>query len=351
MMVDPSESTIKVGMPFGRVDWRSVDATVEDIVDTDYDGSISDFYLMSWLLTHYLTIGAVDEPERMQHIADYLRRYDAGEDPLEAFAASFGGPAPALERALEIYRRQPTLKVLQVPRSRYEGGVSKRALQDGEELYLLGDLAVELYASEAALDLFDMFDEEYEDSPFRFEVMSRRAVALAHEDRIDEGDALIDEILALSLDDGDVMADIAHYFHDRFQIQSRQVDVDARANLEQSIRYGELAVERNAQDLEALFYLGRAYGFSGDLERAAQILLRAFAQAPGADDINLSLARVLYQAGSTQDAILLLSRNYSASHSEGSRERYGELLQQMRDGNVDREFLDPYSRTVAGAEP
>ena len=340
MMVEPGESTINVGMPL-RTEWRRVGATVEDIVDTDYDGEIDEFYRMSWLLTHYLTIDAVDKPQRRQQMADYLHRYNAGEDPLEAFTASFGSSASDLQRAVEAYRQQRTLKVLRVPRSEYAGNITKRVLQAGEELYLLGDVAVELYESAAALEKFDEFDKRYGDSPLRFKVMGRRAVALGHDDRYDEGDALIDEIVALNLDDSDVFADLAHYFHDRFQVQSRAGDDGSRASLERSIRYGELAVERNARDLEALFYLGRAYGFSGDLEKAVTTLLKAFQQAPGADDINLSLARVLYQSGNTKDASLLITRNLSATHSAEARQRYRELLQQMKDGNVDPKFLEP----------
>jgi tetratricopeptide (TPR) repeat protein len=341
MFTESSEAMTRVGMPLQAINWRSVDATVEDIVGTDYRGGVTDFYRMSWLLTHYLTIGAVDNPERRQQMVDYLRRYDAGEDPLEAFAASFGSSVSDVQRVLDDYRGQRSLKVLQVPRSTYAGEVSKRLLQAGEELYLLGDLAVELYASEAALERFDTFAEHHEDSPLRLKVMSRRAVALVHEDRFDLGDALVDEIRALNPDDGDTLADLAHYFHDRFQVQSRNADAGATESLEQSIRYGELAVARSAQDLEALFYLGRAYGYSGDFEKATRTLLRAFEQAPGADDINESLARVLYQSGNTKDAMLLISRNYSGSHSEEERERHRQLLQQMRDGNVDPEFLDP----------
>src|SRR5688572_30590550 len=151
MMVEPGDETISVGMPL-RPEWRRVGATVEDIVDTDYDGEINEFYLMSWLLTHYLTIDAVDKPERRKQMADYLRRYNAGEDPLEAFATSFGNSASDVQIAVEAYRQQRTLKVLRVPRLEYDGGVSKRVLQDGEELYLLGDIAVELYQSASALE-------------------------------------------------------------------------------------------------------------------------------------------------------------------------------------------------------
>lgn len=340
MMIEPGESTINVGMPI-RTEWRRVGATVEDIVDTDYDGEVDEFYLMSWLLTHYLTIDAVDKPERRQQMGDYLRRYNAGEDPLEAFAASFGRSVSDVQRAVEDYRQQRTLKVLRVPRSEYDGGVTKRVLQPGEELYLLGDVAVELYQSAAALEQFDEFDKRYDSSPLRFKVMGRRAVALGHDDRYDEGDALVDAIDALNLDDGDVLADLAHYFHDRFQVQSRDKDANASASVERSIRYGELAVKRNARDLEALFYLGRAYGYRGELDKAVATLLRAFRQAPGADDINLSLAQVLYQTGNRKDAALLIARNLSASHSEEARQRYGKLLQQIKDGNVDPEFLEP----------
>jgi tetratricopeptide (TPR) repeat protein len=330
-------------MPIAGVDWRRVDATIEDVVDTDYDGSIDDFYLRSWLLTHYLTIDGFDKPERRRNTDDYLRRYDAGEDPLDAFAASFGVSALALQAEIDAYGLQERLNVLNVPRLPYEGEISRRVMEGGEELYLLGDLAVELYASDAALDFFTAFDRKYADSPVRFKVHSRQAVAFVHKDDLRKGDALVEELVALNLDDGDVHADLAHYFHDRFEIQGRRKGVDARANLERSIRHGKLAVERNPRDLEALFYLGQAYGFNGDVAMAVDTLQRAFEQAPGAEVIALSLARVLYQSGSVDDAALLISRILSATHSDEARKLYGELLQQMKDGNVDPSFLDPYS--------
>lgn len=353
MMVDPAESIIEVGLPLPNVNWRSVSTTVEDIVGTDYRGGIGDFYLMSWLLTHYLTIDSADKPERQRQFADYLRRYDAGENPVEAFAASFGQPISAMQRAMGDYRGQRRLKVLQVPRSTYDGEISRRAMQPGEELYLLGDLAVELYASKSALELFDGFDEQFRDSPLRFKVDSRRAVALVHEDDLASGDAVVGEILARDVNDADIMADLAHYYHDRFQIQAREDDVpvsEARASLAESIRYGELAVAHNPGDLEALFYLGRAYGFSGDHEAAARTLLRAFQQAPGVPDINSDLARALYHLGNVKDAALLIARNLSASHSEAARQRYSELLAQINEGNPNPEFLDPYPRVSAAAE-
>lgn len=343
MMAQLNESTVKVGMPIRGVVWQNVDATVEDIIDTDYDGRTYDFYLMAWLLTHYLTVDAADVPERRRQATEYLRRYDEGEDPVEAFTATFGISMDEMQSEMEAYRARPTMKAFQLPRSTYEGEISRRALSDGEELYLLGDLAVELYQSQSALKVFDRFDRRYENSPLRLKVMSRRAVALAHEDELDEGDALVAALLALELDDGDVLADIAHYYHDRFQIHTRWGDAEARANLDLSIRYGELAVMRNPADLEALYYLGRAYGFSGDPQAGSDILLRAFHQAPGVAAINVDLARVLYRIGRAEEATLLVSRTYSASHSEGSRDRYGELLEQMRNGNVDPAFLDPYA--------
>lgn len=97
-MVDPAESIIKVGLPLPNVYWRSVSTSVEDIVDSDYRGGIGDFYLMSWLFMHYLTIDTVDKPERLQQFADYLRRYDAGENrrkPPRSTRSSACARAPA----------------------------------------------------------------------------------------------------------------------------------------------------------------------------------------------------------------------------------------------------------------
>jgi tetratricopeptide (TPR) repeat protein len=343
MRVRRSETTISVGVPLPDLAKTRIKATVEDIINTDYAGGIHDFYTMSWLFTHYLAIDSYDKPQRKRRLSDYLRRYDAGEDPVEAFVESFGVAPSAMQEEMDAYRRQSAMNVFRYPRFEYAGEIVRRTLEDGEDLYLLGGLATELYRNRAALDRFDRFDKSHPDSPLRLKVRSRRAVALVHDERLDEADAVVDQLIAMHSEDPDVMADIAHYFHDRFEIESDQPNVDGRANLERSIYYGEKALAGNPRDLATHFYLGRAYEFSGELERAIDILARAFDMTPSVANINQTFARVLYKGGHTDDAIFVLNRIYSASHLEARRERYGELIEQMRAGDVDPEWLDPYA--------
>lgn len=342
MRVRRSRTTISVGVPIASVATSRPRASLEDIVSTDYDGGVGDFYAMSWLFTHYLAIDSHDHPERKQQLADYLRRYDAGEDPIEAFVASFGEHPSAMQPELDAYRRRSTMGVYVFPRAEYTGAISKRVLDDGEELYLLGDLAAELYRNDAALDRFDRFDERHADSPLRLKVMSRRAVALVHEDRVDEAGAVVEQLIATGTEDPDVMADIAHYFHDRFEIKSGEPGADGRGDLERSIAYGSRALAGNPTDLEALFYLGRAYEFIGDFDAATDTLLRAYELTPGVTNIYITLARALFKAGYRDDAVFVMKRLESASHLDARRERYGELIEQMRAGTVDEDWLYPY---------
>lgn len=123
-----SDSGIRVGLPpigFARAIELGFNTTVDDLIDLKPGGSESSFYLMSWLLTHYLLLDSSADASRKQHLADYLRRYDAGEDPVEAFEAAFGMTASEMYRELGRYARRPTLSGLSWPANRYEGRLSR----------------------------------------------------------------------------------------------------------------------------------------------------------------------------------------------------------------------------------
>jgi tetratricopeptide (TPR) repeat protein len=59
------------------------------------------YYAQSWALTHWL----LADPTRARALGVYLNALNAGRDPVEAWQASFGIPADALEAQLKAYLR------------------------------------------------------------------------------------------------------------------------------------------------------------------------------------------------------------------------------------------------------
>jgi tetratricopeptide (TPR) repeat protein len=343
---DITDSAILVGKApagYARALELGFDASLHDLIDPDFDGEIGGFYVTSWLITHYLLIDSFSNPARKQATTDYLRRYDAGEDAVEAFTQSFGVSPGEMQREIAAYGRRNALPGFSWPRIQYSGALSRRALEPGEDLYLLGDLAVEQDEYESAHYYFDRFEKLGIDSPLSTNVVSRRAIALVHEEKIEEGDELVAELLAQEIGDADVLADVAHYEFDRYVYDRDNNGGSGLTHLDRSIEYGERAVEKDPQDIEALYYLGLANELKGNLQAAADTLLKAYDISPSIPRLNVNLARVLIKGGQRDLGAYLVSRLYSATHSEEARAEFKAIRQQIEAGEVDSvlEKLDP----------
>jgi Flp pilus assembly protein TadD len=78
------------------------------------------------------------------------------------------------------------------------------------------DFAVERGQAKGALYIFDDFDKLALDSPRRAKVLSRRMIALMHDDDIEAAEVSADELMALDSADPEVLTDLAHYQLDRY---------------------------------------------------------------------------------------------------------------------------------------
>jgi tetratricopeptide (TPR) repeat protein len=154
---------------------------------------------------------------------------------------------------------------------------------------------------------------------------------------------LVAKLLTHEISDANVLADVAHYEFDRY-VYDRENDGDSGlTHLDRSIAYGERAVEKDPQDIEALYYLGLANELKGNLQAAADTLLKAYDISPSIPRLNINLARVLIKGGQRDLGAYLISRLYSASHSQEARAEFKAIRQQIEAGEVDSalEKLDP----------
>jgi len=314
--------------------------TLARIIDTEYDDMDAGFYFTSWLLTHYLMIDSVDDPERRRSTREYLIRYDNGEDPTEALVTSFGIPVTEMQQQIDSYARRSRYTVIEFPEVTYEGGLVREAMSQAEEFYLLGDLAVELGERQTAFDYFADFDDLEDTSVLADRVRSRRAIAWIHDDQIDDADAAITALIEAGTEDNDVIADIAHYAYDRFAYAARQQEFNAKRWLTQSIVYGQRAVDGNPNDLEALFYLGLAYERNGELQKAADSLLMFYDVNPSVSTLNMNLARVLIKGNQKDLALFLIDRAFSGAHSEEARDEIRRIRQRIEADDFDVSTID-----------
>ena len=336
LMTTQIEDSILVGNPplyAGRAIALGFRPTVHGVV-TGTVAAEDGFYLTAWLLSHYVSLG---DRTRRQQTTDYLRRYDAGEDPVAAFEASYGISTTGMDAELAAYSRRGKLNALRAPRQAYSGSLSTRALEQDEAMLLLADIAVEVDELEAAHHYFKQANMSDAASPFRAKLVARRSIAYIHEPNAGEGDKLINPLLEEGSEDPQVLGDIAHYAFDKFvEIKTGRSTGDAAVDLERAIEYGVRAVEGDGANLEAQYYLGLSYEAAGRLQKAADALLAGYDVSPS-PRLNLALARVLIKGGQHELASVLLSRMMNVSHADEWRSGVHEVIADLEDGSLSKE--------------
>ena len=102
-------NSIVIGKPpmnYGSAFSVGMGSTVAQVIDVEYDGTASGFYLTSWLMTHYFLIEPGNASTRRPQTIDYLRRFDAGENPVDAFEVSYGTTPQQIQFELANYLRK-----------------------------------------------------------------------------------------------------------------------------------------------------------------------------------------------------------------------------------------------------
>jgi hypothetical protein len=100
------EETVLVGLPneaMRRTFAQGGALRVSSVIDLEFDQGFA-FYMTSWILVHYLLLESVPNVERWQQTLEYLRRFDAGDDPVAAFEQTFGTTGRDMDRLLNAYK-------------------------------------------------------------------------------------------------------------------------------------------------------------------------------------------------------------------------------------------------------
>ena len=337
LMTTEIGDAIVVGNPPRDAAW-AVELGLRQTVHSVVSGAVesgSGFYLTSWLLSHYLSLG---NRARRDQTTDYLRRYDAGEDPVTAFEVSYGLNTTRMDAELAAYARRGQINALKAPRQPYAGSLSTRALRQDEALLLLADIAVEVDQYKAAHYYFEQASMIGAGPPFVARLVGRQSITYIHERKVAAGDEVMARLLEVGSEDPQVLGDIAHYAFDKFvEIKTGRWRGDAAVALERAIGYGELAVNADPANLEAHYYLGLSYEAAGRLQNAADALLDGYDLSPS-PRLNQALARVLIKGGQHELASYLLSRLVNVSHDDEWRSGVREVIADLEDRKLSKEY-------------
>ena len=131
-----SDGAVGLGLPAlhrGPELLEARDVSIERLLDSklyaaNKSKSYDNFYGRSWLLFHYM----FSDAGRRKHVVDYLNRLNRGEAELASASAAFGD-LKALDKALDVYRKQLRWKYIRVPPEDLNvGQIIVRTLKEAE---------------------------------------------------------------------------------------------------------------------------------------------------------------------------------------------------------------------------
>ena len=275
------------------------------------------FYAQAWLLVHYLMIGRRDH-DFARETADFLRRLEAREAPVDAFKASYGLAVDSLRPQLEEYARAMRFWRMQLTTPFPAPRFVTRAIPADEIAAQFGFLA-QLVGYHR--DARKYYEASLRANPANTSALVGMARDLQREPgrRWEAAQRLYERALELEPDDDEHHLDYGEFFlyqvpYERKAAARRQLLVEARRRFAR-------AYELNPDNPETLAQNGRTYLVDGeDVMKAVESLEQAHALLPAQQDIQLLLARAYVAAGASASARELLEGMFAVSHGRQVRQ-------------------------------
>lgn len=299
------------------------------------DAEIAQLYATGWFFVHYLYTSAREGTEnRWLQKDDFLARLNQGQDPEEAFKASFGTDFKKIERELANYLKR--LSALQIPVERF-GSVAEpkvRPVEGPEALTRLAELLVAGGDSRRAVDLLEQALALDERQPRALALLGR---ALGDLERHEEAEARFAQALRQEPDSALAHIDYGLYLASRsirrnretFAVEPTDLPAEQRAAYLKRARIEyERAIALDSKIPEAHTELAFTYLAPGEpAEQAIVHADEAFALLPSDNTTALQLAEVLVAAGRFDEARPVLTRLLpDATRSKTYREYLDGLL-------------------------
>jgi tetratricopeptide (TPR) repeat protein len=278
------------------------------------------FYLQSWQLVHYFTLGPGKQVKIGSALARYTRLVEQGEDEEQAFEAAFGMDFNALGRAIDDYNRLKKIPALSIPRSAFapETGREIRALPPAEIAVQLGFLALQMKRPDLA--------EAYFTRAIAADPAASRAhagIGVVKQLRGPGEDARphFERALALAADDFENHLEMAEWLHQLADDQKRvELLPEAREHYRRAIELAPEIPEGHAM-------LGTTYLLTDeDPAPGIELIEHARELLPGDVSTLLPLAKLYRRAGRRGEARTLALRARVWSQGE-EREEAAQLLE------------------------
>jgi hypothetical protein len=304
---------------------------VRDLLQPDEERSDSRyyqsrFYAYAWLLTHYLQISSLGDNTHLKaQNQDFLLRYNQGENPVQAFEASFKMTPEEMDTELRNYRSQRQITVLTMSVPDYEGDITQSELSANEQTFLLADLAWRVGKEDVALKYLEDIDTKQANAA---RPLSLAAVLENHKDNTEKAATYADQALALGSDDSKVMTNLSHWQWDNFD-RARKVDLETSTFLNDTLVYGEKAIQLDPTNLEAHHFVWESQMENGDDAATARTMMAAYQLSPSNLGINLTIGRFLLSIQKPELARPFLERVLNWSHSEEQRTAIQAVLDRI----------------------
>jgi tetratricopeptide (TPR) repeat protein len=279
------------------------------------DNDTGMFYTQSWLLVHYLTLGAMETSDSFTTRLDrYVAKIEQGSDEETAFREAFGIEVNDLAANLRKYTRKLPAFGLTRDQLAANPAISVRALPSDETDMRLGWLAMHTGRVPLAQTYFERALTANPNN-----ARARAGIGDVHKvnQRWDDAEASYQRALELAPDDWQNQLEYAEYFTDRAISEEHRRDeklAHAREHFHRAIALAPENPEAHAM-LGLTYTVGEQAPEPGiaSLERAAELL-------PSHPWIEYPLAELHYRAGDRQRAIELLRRIVNRPHGEPNPE-------------------------------
>lgn len=288
----------------------------------DADAERPRFYATSWLLTHYLVVGA---QQRRGQLSRFMAEVQREQPPATAFTTAFACEPAALEAELRRYAGGASMPHLELEASALEAPplADPEVLARDEALAWLAVVPIEA-GTDGATAATAILTEALRANPDSVRATALRGWALTRLGRVDEAVPLLERALQLAPPSAETLALLA--------LALMEQAAPSRAGAAPTVEAASLARPRKLlawalrtepENLPALVALGRSYVISSgaDLEPGIAALGKALELAPDDADAAFNLAQLLARSASFDRAESVVARHLATSSDPAVRSR------------------------------
>ena len=305
---------------------------IEDLLEPKYWSESpsywSRFYSYSWLLTHYLQMYSLtNDSQLFEQTNEFMRRYNSGEDPVDAFIQSYGLTLAEMDRQLIEYRDSNNLSAIEISIDDYVGDIEVTELDGNQQVFLLADMAWRTGEEKLARKYLKKTKTH---EPNAAAPLSLSAILHNHEGDWEKAQSFATRAYSLAPGDTQVLTNLAHLEFDRYN-DLLDGSTTTEATLQTAIDYGVRAIAVDPTNFEAYSFLWQAYAETEQLNKAADSMMSALKLRPS--DMRLMMGIGLFEIsrGEYEAAKPYLEQALAWTHSEVNRQRIQELLDSLSD--------------------